>query len=376
MYINYSEVASLIRYFYSLILGLALPFLFVRLWWRSRSNPDYQQRWSERLGFFPRELSSASIWLHAVSLGEAVAATPLIKFLLQRYPDLPLVITSTTPTGSAYINKHFKDQVIASYLPFDLSFLLKRFLKRAKPKLCIIMETELWPNLLHCCQRQNIHVILANARLSNSSARGYARIKFIVKKMLNSLTWVIAQSDLDAQNFLSLGLQPEKLLVAGNIKFDLQLPDGLQEQALQLRQQLGQDRLIWAAASTHAGEEEIILQAFKRLRINHPNLLLILVPRHADRFDTVAELCGAHVCKVARRSLNEFPTADTDIYLSDTFGEMLLLYAASHMAFVGGSLVPVGGHNLIEPAALALPILSGPNLHNFTKVSELLLAEN
>lgn len=364
------------RLIYSLILVLALPFLFVRLKWRSRHNVDYQKRWSERLGFFPHAVPPGAIWLHAVSLGEAIAATPLIKLLLQTYPERTLVVTTTTPTGSAHILSQFKDQVAHSYLPFDLSFLIKRFLKKVKPTLCIIMETEVWPNLLYNCYQQNIVMVLANARLSRASARGYARVKFFIKPLLNSFDTIIAQSELDAENFLSLGVHADTLKVAGNIKFDLQLPENLLQKAEQLRQHLGKHRFVWVAASTHEGEEEVLLNAFKGLRVKNPQLLLILVPRHANRFDKVADLCAEFGFKFARRSLNELPQAETDIYLADTFGEMMLLYACSDLCFVGGSLVPVGGHNLIEPAALALPIMSGPELHNFKQVSQLLLEEN
>ena len=363
------------RYFYSLVLFLVLPFLFLRLWWRSRHHKAYRERWVERLGAFPHQISAGGLWLHAVSLGEAIAAAPLIKVLLAEYPSTPLIVTSTTPTGSAYIVKQFKDQVVHTYLPFDLSFLINRFLKKTQPKICIIMETELWPNLLHACCTKKIPLVLANARLSPNSAKGYARVKFFVANMLNSFTKVIAQSELDAERFLNLGLEPSKLMVSGNIKFDLQLSPDLSARAQVLCNQWG-DRVVWIAASTHEGEEETLLNAFKSLHEKNPRLLLVIVPRHANRFDKVAELCVRHGLTVARRSLNELPNSACDIYLADTFGEMMLFYAVADFAFVGGSLVSVGGHNLIEPAALGLPILSGPKLHNFMLISELLLAHD
>lgn len=364
------------RYLYTFILYCILPFLFLRLWWRSRHNLAYRERWLERLGIVSKQSLEQSIWLHAVSLGEVIAATPLIKALLLAYPTIPVVVTTTTPTGSAQVKAQFQDQVVQLYLPFDLPALLNRFLSHTKPKLGIIMETELWPNLLHACRTQKIPLLLANARLSKDSATGYSRVKSFVSEMLNSFSKVAAQSPLDGERFLQLGLMPEKLKLTGNVKFDLQLASNLNEEALVLRAQLGKERIIWIAASTHEGEESIILEAYKKLKIMHPKLLLILVPRHADRFNKVADLCTEQGFKIARRSLKETPLAETDIYLVDSFGEMMLHYAASNMAFVGGSLVPIGGHNLLEPAALALPLLSGSHLHNFTTISELLLKAN
>ncbi len=363
------------RYLYSLILSLALPFLFVRLWWRSRHNNDYRKRWNERLGSFPHAIPSGGIWLHAVSLGEAIAATPLIKILLVDYPNIPIIVTSMTPTGSAYINSHFKDRVFHSYLPFDLSFLVKRFLRKAKPKLGIIMETELWPNLIHCARAQHILLIFANARLSAQSAKGYRRIKFLIEPVLNSFTQVLAQSQADGQRFLDLGLQQDKLVIVGNIKFDLEISPDLNIQAQSFRDQF-KNRIVWVAASTHEGEEEILLKAFANLQNSYPDLLLVIVPRHADRFARVADLCKQAEFKFVRRSLDERVSSDTAIYLADSFGEMMLLYAAADFVFVGGSLVPHGGQNLLQPAALALAILTGPELHNFKQVSELLLEKN
>lgn len=364
------------RYLYTFVLYCILPFLFLRLWWRSRHNVAYRERWLERLGIVSKQSLEQSIWLHAVSLGEVIAATPLIKALLLAYPTIPIVVTTTTPTGSAQVKAQFQDQVVQLYLPFDLPALLNRFLNHTKPKLGIIMETELWPNLLHACRMQKIPLLLANARLSPASAKGYNRVKSFVSEMLNSFSRVAAQSSLDGERFLQLGLMPEKLTLTGNVKFDLQLAPTLNEEALALRAQLGKERIIWIAASTHEGEENIILEAYRKLKIMHSALLLILVPRHADRFNKVANLCTEQGFKIARRSLKEIPMSETDIYLVDNFGEMMLHYAASNMAFVGGSLVPIGGHNLLEPAALALPLLSGPHLHNFTTISELLLKSN
>jgi len=362
------------RLLYSLILSLALPFLFLRLFLRSRHNPDYKKRWSERLGFVPGPKLKGSIWLHAVSLGEAVAATPLIKSLLATYPDTPLVISTTTPVGSAYIQTTFVNRVTHSYIPFDLPWFLNRFLKHTQPKLCIIMETELWPNLIYCTHAKKCALLLASACLSRRSFEGYSRIKFLITPMLNCFDQVAAQTQLDAERFLKLGLDPTKLSIAGNLKFDLQLSDDIKEQRLSLRNELGKNRILWTAASTHEGEEVILLEALKKLKAKNPRILLILAPRHKERFNKVFDLCVAQGFKTARHSLNELPDHDTSIYLIDNFGELMRCYAASDIAFVGGSLVPIGGHNLLEPAALALPIVTGPELNNITEISQLLLA--
>ncbi len=364
------------RTLYSLILFLALPFLFLRLLWRARHNPAYLKRWRERLGSVPMAPLKESIWIHAVSLGEVIAATPLIKALLQQYPTIPLVVTTTTPTGSAQVISQFKDKVVHSYLPFDLPPLISRFLNKVRPKLCIVMETELWPNLIQACRKNKVPLLLANARLSPKSARRYAYVAPLVRSMLGDFSMIAAQSPLDAERFLKLGLPFDKLCVTGNIKFDLQLPDDLKARGESLRASLGKTRPIWVVASTHEGEESIILDALKEAQEHIPELLLILVPRHPERFNKVAELCQAQGFKIARRSLTELPETNTAVFLGDSLGEMMLFYAASDVAFVGGSLVPIGGHNMLEPAALGLPILVGPHLHNFSYVSELLLAEN
>lgn len=367
-------LAKFSRRVYTLLHYLSLPAIMIRLLWRSRYTVAYRQRWSERFGYIKRVTQTeASIWIHAVSLGEANAAIPLIKELITRYRQYTIVVTTTTPTGSAQIIRHLKDQVMHVYAPYDVPWMVNRFLRRSRTKLCIIMETEIWPNILHCCRHHNIPIFLANARLSERSKLRYQLIATLTKAMLRSYSMVSAQGLLDGERLLSLGLDPKRLMISGNIKFDIQLPPNIHEQGRQLRNDWNaKNRPIFIAASTHEGEEEIILDAFKRIQTQLPNVLLVLVPRHPDRFAKVEKLCKDRDLHLALRSLDQLPNADTDVMLGDTIGELLLFYAASDIAFVGGSLVPVGGHNLIEPAAIGLPVLTGPQLHNFTEISRLL----
>ena len=367
-------LAKLSRRFYTLLHYLCLPAIMIRLLWRSRYTVAYRQRWSERFGYIRRVTETdASIWIHAVSLGEANAAIPLIKELIVRYPQYTIVVTTTTPTGSAQIVRHLKDEVMHVYAPYDVPWMVNRFLRRSRAKLCIIMETEIWPNILHCCRHDNVPIFLANARLSERSKLRYQLIGTLTKAMLRSYSMVSAQGLLDGERLLSLGLNPKRLMISGNIKFDIQMPMDIKERGQTLRKEWNAtDRPIFIAASTHEGEEAIILEAFVHIKKQLPNVLLILVPRHPDRFSKVEKLCKERGMQLVLRSLDQIPTEETDMVLGDTMGELLLLYATSDIAFVGGSLVPVGGHNLIEPAAIGLPVLTGPQLHNFTEISRLL----
>lgn len=361
------------RFLYTLLLYISLPFVFLRWLWRSRHVAAYRHRWSERFGFI-QMASSPGIWVHAVSVGEIIAAIPLIKALLQQLPQYPLTITTTTPTASAQVRKELGHQIAHYYVPYDIPNAVKRFLRRAKPTLAIIMETELWPNLLHYTHQRGTPIMLANARLSAQSSKGYQRIRHLTQQMLAHLSVVAAQSCADGERFLTLGLDPKHLLIAGNIKFDMKLPATLIETGKALRHHWG-ERPTLIAASTHEGEEAIVLAAFAAIRQQYPNLFLILVPRHADRFDKVAKLCQHLGYRIVRRSLKESPQIETDILLVDTIGELRLFYCASDIAFIGGSLIPIGGHNLIEPAAVHLPIISGEHLHHFIEISQLLLAK-
>ncbi|SFP76228.1 3-deoxy-D-manno-octulosonic-acid transferase [Geopseudomonas sagittaria] len=358
------------RTLYTLLLHLALPLIALRLYLRGRKAPAYRQRIAERFAFKLSPLKPGGIWVHAVSVGESIAAAPLIRALREHHPELPITVTCMTPTGSERIRALFGDQVQHCYLPYDLPWAAARFLDRARPKLAVIMETELWPNHIHQCARRGIPTVLANARLSAKSARGYARFAGLTRPMLAEMSWIAAQTEAEAERFRQLGARPECVSVTGSIKFDLTIDPELQSRAQALRASWGADqRPVWIAASTHAGEDEIILAAHRRLLAEKSDSLLILVPRHPERFEAVHVLCQREGFATVRRSSGQ-PVGEGDqLLLGDTMGELLFLYALADVAFVGGSLVPNGGHNLLEPAALGLPVLSGPHLFNFLEIA-------
>lgn len=363
------------RHLYSAALYMLLPFILLRMLWRSLWAPGYRHRLLERFGIFHAHFDSPlpSIWLHAVSLGEVMAAAPLIEDLLRLHPGNPLVVTTTTPTGSERVLALFGGRVVHVYAPWDLPGSVRRFLRRTRPGLLLIMETELWPNTLHISRSRGCRVLLANARLSQRSAAGYARISGLTRNMLEQLDRVACQSPEDGQRFLNLGLPPDALAVTGSIKFDLAPSDEVHEQAARLREDFAaQNRPVFIAASTHEGEETCLLEAFAVLKQKHADMLMVLVPRHPERFDAVYQLCTQAGWQVARRSLDTLPAGADDILLGDTMGELPLLYGAATLAFVGGSLVPRGGHNLLEPAVWGVPVLSGPHVLNFSAISAML----
>ena len=358
------------RTLYTLLFHLALPLVLVRLLWRSRRAPAYSKRVGERFAVGFPTFEPGGIWVHAVSVGESIAAAPMIRELKVRYPQLPITVTCMTPTGSERIKALFGDSVQHCYLPYDLPWAASRFLQRLQPKLAVVMETELWPNHIHQCARRGIPVALANARLSERSARGYARFARLTAPMLAELSLIAAQTDAEATRFQQLGAREDCVTVTGSIKFDLSVDPTLPERAAQLRQRWGAaTRPIWIGASTHTGEDEILLAAHRQLLAEHPDALLILVPRHPERFGSVFELCRKQGFTTVRRSHDEAPQAGTQVLLGDTMGEPLFLFALADVAFVGGSLVPTGGHNLLEPAALGKPVLTGPHLFNFLDIA-------
>ncbi len=357
------------RILYTILFYLLLPVIFLRLLWRSLRQPGYRQRLPERLGFYPLQLKQC-IWVHAVSMGETIAAIPLIKILQAHYPNLPLVVTTMTPTGAERVKQAFGDSVHHLYAPYDLPFAVQRFYKAINPVIGIIMETELWPNLLAIAHAKNVPMCLVNARLSAKSAAGYQRIPGLSREVLSHLTLIAAHGAVDAERFIALGANPERVVVTGNIKFDLELPPDLTARAHELRGALGDNRFIWIAASTHEGEEEQILAAHQALRKIAPNALLILVPRHPDRFDSIAKL-AEQTFSVARRSQKTAVSEETAVYLGDTMGELVLLYGAVDVAFVGGSLIQRGGHNILEAAAFAKPLMTGPHVFNFAEITAL-----
>ena len=359
------------RRLYTLFFFLCLPLILLRLLYRAIKAPAYARRWAERFAL-GGDVRSGGIWVHAVSVGESIAAAPMVRELLKRYPALPITVTCMTPTGSEQIRKLFGGQVGHAYLPYDLPWLQRRLLRRLQPKIGIIMETELWPNLVAEAGRARVPLVLANARLSARSARGYQRVGALVRPMFAALDWVAVQSQAEALRFIELGVGREQMQVTGSIKFDFR-PDPQQvQQAQELRARWGSDRPVWIAASTHAGEDEQVLRAHRQVLDTLPDALLILVPRHPERFDSVARQVSETGFGMVRRGSGALPAADQQVLVGDTMGELVFLYACADLAFVGGSLVPNGGHNYLEPAALGLPVLSGPHRFNFTEISELL----
>jgi 3-deoxy-D-manno-octulosonic-acid transferase len=360
------------RTLYTALFYLGLPLVAIRLWLRARKAPAYAKRIGERFSYGMPKLQPGGIWVHAVSVGESIAAAPMIRALLQRYPTLPITVTCMTPTGSERIQALFANEprIQHCYLPYDLPCAAARFLDRVQPKLAVIMETELWPNHIHQCAKRGIPVALANGRLSERSARGYGRFSKLTAPMLAEMSLFAVQTETEAQRFRDLGARPETVEVTGSIKFDLTIDPQLLQRAAELRGQWqALERPVWIAASTHEGEDEVILDAHRRLLANHPDALLILVPRHPERFNSVFELCQREGFATVRRSTGTHVDAQTSVLLGDTMGELLFLYALADSAFVGGSLVANGGHNLLEPAALAKPVISGPHLFNFLDIA-------
>lgn len=359
---------SLARFAYSILLYLLLPFMFMKLWWRGRANPAYRQRWRERLGYVEAvETKRPCICLHAVSVGETMAARPLIESLLNTYPQAVLWITSTTPTGAATVERLFAQRIRHSYLPYDTPSAIQRFLNRVQPQLFLVMETELWPNLYAICAQRKIPLVLVSARLSERSARGYARIKTLTAETLAPLALIAAREQQDAERFRALGATTNQIKVLGNIKFDAPIATQVNTQAKALRQTWG-ERLVWVAASTHSGEDELVLQVHQQLLKSLPSLLLILVPRHPERFDEVAALCEQAKLSYQRRTEQLVLPLASQVLLGDSMGELLLWYACADVAFVGGSLVEVGGHNPLEALAFAVPVISGQYIDNFQDI--------
>jgi len=368
------------RFFYSVFFYLILPLVLVRLLWRASRAPAYRHRIAERFGFFKPPAHTGGLWVHAVSVGESIAAAPLINYFLAQHPHLPVVVTTMTPTGSDRVQAMFGDRVFHVYAPYDLPDAIARFLNRIQPRTAVIMETEIWPNMVCQTEARGIPVILANARLSARSARGYGRIGSLSRDVFSRFSQVVAQSAADGSRFAALGVPEANLTVSGSIKFDLAIPTELQTQASELRSHWLGDRPVWIAASTHAGEDEVLLAAHRALLAQHPDAVLILVPRHPERFPKVAELIASSDLNFERRSASlasaaAAPVASTtSVILGDTMGELLLLLGCADIAFVGGSLIDHGGHNTLEPAAWGLPVVTGLSDFNFAEISALLEA--
>lgn len=358
------------RFIYTLTLYLLTPFVIYRLTARGFKYHGYFARWRERFGFFADPGIKDSIWVHAVSLGEVNAAVPLIEALMRRYQGSQFVITTVTPTGSDRVLQLFGDRVFHVYLPYDLTTAVKRFLDRVRPRIAVIMETEIWPNLFMTCAERGISIVIANARLSERSLRGYWPIQPLVRRAIRCANFVAAQSVSDGDRLRALGASEPRLAVVGNLKFDMTVPVGLRDRGISFRLAAGAARPVWIAASTHEGEELIVLKAHANVLRRFPDALLLIAPRHPERFKPIAAACRAYGFNTATRSEEGGADANSQCFVIDSMGELIEFYAAADVAFVGGSLVPVGGHNLLEPAALACPVVVGPHTFNFAEVTE------
>jgi 3-deoxy-D-manno-octulosonic-acid transferase len=363
-----------LRTLYTLFHYLMLPALFLRLAWRGTRNSGYWRRWPERLGVSAVIAKERKVvWIHAVSVGEVQAALPIINAIRERLPDATLLVTTTTPTGSSRVMQSLGANVTHCYIPYDLPGPVRRFLDRIHPSLAVIMETELWPNLFYACRVRGVPVLLANVRLSERSASGYRRFSSLAREMLEGVSYIAAQGERDAERLIALGADPARLSVTGSVKFDVHIPPSLREEAASLRRRFGSGRSVWIAASTHDGEERMVLEAFSRVRKLIPEAALIIVPRHPERFGVAEALVKRGGWSYSLRSKAQPSLEDVDVLVGDTMGELQMMYAASDVAFVGGSLVPVGGHNMLEPAALGIPVIIGSHVFNFQEIGERLL---
>jgi 3-deoxy-D-manno-octulosonic-acid transferase len=360
------------RVLYNLVFYLAVPVILLRLLLRSIKAPLYRQRWGERFAFInvpdSGELKAGCIWVHAVSVGETIAAVPLIKELQISYPCRLIVVTTSTPTGSDRVQQLLGDSVFHVYTPYDLPGSIKRFLARVQPSLLIIMETELWPNMIHYCHQRGVNIMLANARLSEKSAVRYRRIEQISRAMLSEIDYIAAQSQSDADRIIALGADPGEILVTGSLKFDVEIPDNFKDLAHGFDSISKTERPVLIAASTREGEDKKILSALTLCLEKIPNLLLILVPRHLERFNSAARLCEKSGFNVQRRSDDSAVNESTAVFLGDSMGELLNYFRLADIAFVGGSLVNTGCQNVLEPAALGIPVVTGPSQFNFEHI--------
>jgi 3-deoxy-D-manno-octulosonic-acid transferase len=359
---------------WSIAVYLLLPFVIFNLLWRGIRYPAYWFRWPERFGYLESMQGQRVIWVHAVSVGEVRSAAELVNELADRFPRHRVLVTTMTPTGSQQVHELFGDRVVHAYVPYDFPGSVRRFMTRVNPEFAVVAETEFWPNLFKACQDRNVPLFLVNVRLSQESLRGYLRIPRTARAMLERATLICAQTNSDAQRLKNLGVAQSRIEVTGNLKFDAPLPSSLLAEAETLRRQWGAGRPVVIAASTHAGEEKKILAAYQVLRQLYTDLLLVLVPRHPERFKAVARLCRRNGARVALRSQHRgVLSSDIDILVGDTMGELQRLYAAADIAFVGGSLVRTGGHNLLEPCAVGVPVIFGPHMFHFEEISTMVL---
>ena len=374
---------SLRRFLYTLLLYLIFPFVILKLFWRSASNPAYRQRIPERLGIVKPDSDAPVIWVHAVSVGEAIASQPLIESLIETYPNHRILVTTTTPTGSDRVKSLFSERVAHVYYPYDLPEIIYRFLKRMKPKILIVVETEIWPNLYAACHKRDIPIIIVNARLSAKSTKSYGKIKALVAETLSYVSTIAVRSKADADSFRKLGASEAAIQVSGNIKFDIELDQKQISRGKERRKQWGIKRPVLVVASTHEGEDEKLLDIYKNLLTSFPDLLLILIPRHPERFDKVYELCLERFSKEQKEQrktsdkpinikrhtqIHDYKSIETNIIIGDSMGEMQSWFATADVTFIGGSLVETGGHNPLEAIVQGVPVVSGPHMFNFEDI--------
>ncbi|ABZ78753.1 Three-deoxy-D-manno-octulosonic-acid transferase domain protein [Shewanella halifaxensis HAW-EB4] len=359
------------RSLYSLALYLISPLLLVYLAVRAFKSKDYRGRWNERFGL--KSLKQTDLLVHSVSMGETLAAIPLIKQIQLQHPQLSITITTTSPTGSAEVARAFGNSVQHCYLPFDLAWCAKRFVKQVAPKCCIIMETELWPNLIHYLKQAGTQVLLANARLSQKSADSYRKHHKLTTPMLKLLDGIAAQSQQAAERFIALGVAPERVTVCGSLKFDINIDKQRIDTAIKLRAQwLATDKPVWVAGSVHPGEFDALIMAHQQLLAKYPNAMMVMVPRHPEQFDAAAQAIKSAGLTLIRRSMAKPVLPETQVVLGNTMGELLTFYGAADQAFVGGSIIVHGGHNPLEPAAMGLPVMMGPHYRDFNEITQLL----
>jgi 3-deoxy-D-manno-octulosonic-acid transferase len=358
------------RFLYAIVTYLVMP-VYAAYWIaRGLGNRSYRDRFGQRFGFGYPQMPGGSIWIHAVSVGEVQAAVPLVNALAKQFPDRRLLVTTVTPTGAERVQALFGDSVQHCYIPFETPYAVTRFFNNVQPDIALILETEIWPNLYHECGQRDIPLILVSARISPKSVDNYRRFLPLFRQTLSYGIVIAAQSASDAERFKRLGAAPERTWVTGNIKFDIELPNDLLERGKDFRRDNFEGRPVWVAASTHEREEEQVLYAHEMVRKQFPNALLVLVPRHPERFAAVRNLLHKQGLNFVARTDGVPCTADTEVYLGDTMGDVPMFYAAANVAFVGGSLVPIGGHNLLEPAALGRPVVTGPHLFHTQDIAD------
>ena len=363
---------------YTLLLWLALPIVMIRLGLRAARSPGYRGRVEERFGGGRVDEASCDVWIHAVSVGEVNAATPLVQRLLNEKRNLDILITTMTPTGAQQVIDTFGTQVRHRFAPYDYPFAIRRFLDRFSPKLLVLMETEIWPNMIRLCHKRDIQVVMANVRLSERSAKGYRSILPLVREGLNRISLFATQSEADRQNLLSLGVAKSKTHRTGSMKFEIKMPASVNEVAHAVRRDWSPNRPVVVAGSTHEGEEDLLLCAFQSLLNDFPDLLLVIAPRHPERFEAVVKLVARQGFKASCRTMQSGALdSAVQIQIADTMGELPVLYAAADIAVVGGSLIPIrgiGGHNILEPCAVGVPVIFGRNMGNFLEISDIALS--